>query len=303
MRVSTSEMSVTIWIMPKIAIFLSFLAFLSGCSSKDKIIVGSKNFTEQVILGELLAQEIEKTTGIPVDRKLNLGGTFVCHEALLAGKIDTYVEYTGTAFTAILKRTPKNDPAEVYREVKGAYEKQWNLEWTQPLGFNNTFAIIVRGQDARNLHLKTISDAAPYTTKWTAAFGYEFMERKDGFPGLSSVYGLKFAKTPRVMDLTLIYRAIDEKQVDLIAGAATDGLITPMDLVVLEDNKHYFPPYEAAPIVRTETLNKFPKLKEVFRNLGGKISEEKMRQLNYLVDGKRQDVKRVVADFLKTLNH
>jgi osmoprotectant transport system substrate-binding protein len=296
-------MSVTIWIMQKIAIFLSFLTLLSGCSSKDKIIVGSKNFTEQVILGELLAQEIEKTTGIPVDRKLNLGGTFVCHEALLAGKIDTYVEYTGTAFTAILKRTPKNDPAEVYRQVKEAYEKQWNLEWTQPLGFNNTFAIIVRGQDARNLHLKTISDAAPYTPKWTAAFGYEFIERKDGFPGLSSVYGLKFAKTPRVMDLTLIYRAIDEKQVDLIAGAATDGLITPMDLVVLEDNKHYFPPYEAAPIVRTETLNKFPKLKEVFRNLGGKISEEKMRQMNYLVDGKRQDVKRVVADFLKTLNH
>ncbi|HEY7162568.1 MAG TPA: glycine betaine ABC transporter substrate-binding protein, partial [Acidobacteriota bacterium] len=171
-----------------------------------------------------------------------------------------------------------------------------------PLGFNNTFAIIIRQEDSKNLNIKTISDAAPYTPKWTAAFGYEFMERKDGFPGLSSVYGLKFAKTPKVMDLTLIYRAIQEKQADLIAGAVTDGLITPMNLVVLEDNKHYFPPYEAAPIVRIETLNRFPKLKDILRDLGGKITAEKMRRMNFLVDGEHQDVKRVVADFLKTLN-
>src|SRR5262245_51800204 len=141
------KMSATIWSMQKIAILLGILIFLTGCSSNDKVVIGSKNFTEQVILGELLAQEIERA-GIPVDRKLNLGGTFVCHEAIIAGKIDTYVEYTGTAYTAILKKTPKNDPGEVYREVKEAYQKQWNLDWTEPLGFNNTFAIIIRGQDA-----------------------------------------------------------------------------------------------------------------------------------------------------------
>jgi osmoprotectant transport system substrate-binding protein len=294
-----SRMSATICGMSKIGVLLFLLVCLiSSCSRKDKIVVGSKNYSEQVILGELLAQQIEKVTGIPVERNLNLGGTFICHEALISGKIDTYVEYTGTAFTAILKRNPKSDPAEVYRETKAAYQERWKLDWTEALGFNNTFAIIIRGNDARTLHLQTISQAAQYTPKWKAAFGYEFMERKDGYAGLAATYGLKFAKPPGVMDLALTYRAVAEKQVDLIAGNSTDGLISKLDLFVLEDDKHYFPPYQAAPVIRMETLNKFPKVKDALRELGGKISEEQMRNMNYQVDSEHKEVKQVVADFL-----
>lgn len=288
--------------MHKVLAVLLLILFCISCSKQDRIVVGSKNFTEQVILGELLAQQIENTTGVRVDRKLNLGGTFICHEAILSGAIDAYVEYTGTAFTAILKRDPKTNPVEVYEETKEAYLKQWNLEWTEPLGFNNTFAIIIRGEEARKLALQTISEAAKYSPQWKAGFGYEFMERKDGYPGLAAAYGLKFAVPPRVMDLTLTYRAVAGKQVDLIAGNSTDGVISKLDLFVLQDDKHYFPPYEAAPIVRIETLNKSPKLREALRGLGGKISDGQMREMNFLVDSEHKDVKQVVADFLKNLN-
>lgn len=253
------------------------------------------------MLGELLAQQIEEVAGVPVERKLNLGGTFICHEALMAGKIDTYVEYTGTAYTAVLKQDPKKDPEEVYKETKQQYEKKWKLIWLDPLGFNNTFAMIIRGEESRKLGVQTISQAAPFTPKWTAAFGYEFMERKDGYPGLSAAYGLKFASPPRIMDLALTYRAVAEKQVDMIAGNSTDGLISKLGLVVLEDDKHYFPPYEAAPVIRMETLQEYPKVKEALQQLAGKISDEQMRKMNYLIDGEHQDVKQVAANFLKSL--
>lgn len=277
---------------------LFLVLLLVSCTQQASIVVGSKNFSEQVILGELLAQHIERTTGITVKRKLNLGGTFICHKAIVAGDIDLYVEYTGTALTAILKQEPKNDPKVVFDLVKQAYADQLKLEWTKPLGFNNTFAIIIRGEEARRLGLQTISQAAPHTPQWKAGFGYEFMERKDGFPGLASTYGLNFAEPPRVMDLTLTYRAVAGKQVDLIAGNSTDGLISKLDLFVLHDDKQYFPPYEAAPVTRMETLRKFPRLKEVLNQLGSSISEEEMRRMNYLVDGEGKDVKRVVSDFL-----
>lgn len=281
-------------------ILILFVSFIS-CSQKHSIVVGSKNFSEQVLLGELLAQQIEKVAGVPVERKLNLGGTFICHEALLAGKIDTYVEYTGTAYTAVLKQDPKKDPEEVYKETKQQYELKWKLIWLDPLGFNNTFAMIIRGEESKNLGVQTISQAAPYTPKWTAAFGYEFMERKDGYPGLAAAYGLKFASPPRIMDLALTYRAVAEKQVDMIAGNSTDGLISKLDLVALEDDKHYFPPYEAAPVVRMETLQEYPKVKEALQQLAGKISDKQMRKMNYLIDGEHQDVKQVAANFLKSL--
>jgi osmoprotectant transport system substrate-binding protein len=282
-------------------VFLA-IALISGCSQKHPIVIGSKNYSEQVLLGEILAQQIEKVTGLPVERKLNLGGSFICHEALVGGKIDAYVEYTGTAFTAILKENPSTDPQQVYQKTKELYKQKWNLEWLDSLGFNNTFAMIIRGAEARKLGIKTISQAAPFTPQWTAAFGYEFMERKDGYPGLAVAYNLKFSKPPRIMDLALTYRAVAEKQVDMIAGNSTDGLITKLDLVVLEDDKHYFPPYEAAPVVRMQTLQEYPQVREALQKLAGKISDEKMRQMNYLIDGERRDVKQVASDFLKSLN-
>lgn len=282
-----------------IGFLLILVSLIPSCNRGDRIVIGSKNFTEQVILGELLAQQIESKTKLNVDRRLNLGGTFICHQAIAAGQIDAYVEYTGTAFTAILKREPITNPQEVYRQAKEAYFRQFNVEWLRPLGFNNTFAIIVRGDDARRLSLQKISDAAPHTSKWRAGFGYEFMERADGFPGLARTYNLQFGQPPRVMDLGLIYRAIADRQVDLVAGNSTDGLISALDLVVLEDDRHYFPPYEAVPIVRAETLKRHPELRAVVEQLGGMISEEEMRRLNQAIDGEHRDVKQVVSEFLR----
>ena len=279
------------------------LALVSlSCAKQDRIVVASKNFTEQVILGELVAQHIEKSMGISVERKLNLGGTFICHTAIVAGEVDLYVEYTGTAYTAILKLPPKNDPQAVYNEVKEEYRKQFQLDWTEPLGFDNTFAMIIRGEEARRLKIRTISEAAQYASQWKAGFGYEFMQRKDGFPGLSATYGLKFSEPPRIMDLTLTYKAVAGKQVDFIAGNSTDGIISKLDLFILKDDKQYFPPYEAAPVVRLETLNEFPKLRESLKQLGGMISAEKMRGLNYQVDGEHRDVKQVVSTFLEGIH-
>jgi osmoprotectant transport system substrate-binding protein len=272
---------------------------IAGCTttSERRIIVGSKNFTEQVILGELIAQHIEAKTDLKVERRLNLGGTFVCHQGMLAGELDLYPEYTGTAFTAILKQSPVSDPKVVYQQVQQAYNQKFQLEWTQPLGFNNTFAIIIRGQDARQLSIKTLSQAAQSTPKWRAGFGYEFAERADGFPGLAKTYNLKFAQPPLTMDLGLLYRALTSKQVDLVAGNTTDGLISSLDLVILQDDQRYFPPYEAAPVVRTQTLEKYPELRQALQNLGGRISETEMQKLNFQVDGQKQDVKQVVQTF------
>jgi len=271
---------------------------LTSCSHADRIVVGSKNFTEQVILGELVAQQIERKTHLEVDRKLNLGGTLVCHDALVAGQIDTYVEYTGTALTAILKLTPSTDSNHVYEMVKSAYGSRFALDWTEPLGFNDTFAIIVRRDEAQRLGLKTISDAAPYTTKWTAGFGYEFMEREDGYPGLAKAYNLRFPAAPRVMDLGLTYKAAAERRVDFIAGNSTDGLIDTLGLTVLEDDKHYFAPYDAAPVIRDAVAMKHPEVREALKELSGKVSAEQMRRMNYAVDGEHHDVKEVVRDFL-----
>lgn len=294
-------------IRPKAARILFILILLGiiifhGCNRKDsEIVVGSKNFSEQVLLGEMLSQQIEKRTGLKVKRKLNLGGSFICHQALIAGEIDLYVEYTGTALTAILKREPRKDPATVFKIVHDEYEKQFNVEWLKPLGFNNTFAILIRGEDARSLHLKTLSDAARYTPQWRPGFGYEFMQRKDGYPGLASTYGLKFKEPPRTMDLTLTYTALANKQVDLIAGDATNGLIAKLDLFMLEDDRHYFPPYDAAPVVGKSTLSRHPKLRSALDELAGQISEEEMRRLNAEVDVEHRDVKQVAAEFLKKL--
>jgi osmoprotectant transport system permease protein len=267
-----------------------------GGSGASRIAVGSKDFTEQIILGELLAQTIEANTGLQVERRFDLGGN-LAHQALLAGEIDAYVEYTGTALLAILKNPPVKDPKEVYRQVKSAYEKQFSSEWTEPLGFNNTFAILVRGDEARRHSLKTISDAAKVSSGWRAGFGQDFMSRTDGYPGFARIYGFNF-KEIREMDLSLTYRALAEKQVDLIAGNSTDGLISRYGLVQLEDDLHYFPPYDAVPVVRQATLDRHPGLREALGQLGGILNVEEMRRLNYAIDGEHRQTKDVVREFL-----
>ena len=273
---------------------------LSGCrhSSQPNITIGSKFFTEQVVLAELLAQHIEARTGIHVIRKSNLGGTLLCHKALLAGDLDLYVEYTGTALTAVLNQAPGEDSAAtIYTRVQQGYAARFPLEVTEPLGFENTFAMVVRGADARQYRLRTISDIIPLAPHWRAGFGYEFLERPDGYQGWSQRYGLRFAAQPSVMDLGLIYRALVDKKVDVVAGNSTDGLIAALDLVPLSDDRHYFPPYDAVPIVRRDTLEKFPQLRAALADLAGKISADDMRRLNAAVDGDQRDPAAVVRIF------
>ena len=268
-------------------------------SGGGDIVIGSKNFTEQNILGEMLAQQIENTTGLRVERRLHLGTTFICHQALTAGKIDAYVEYTGTAFTTILNQKPISDPQVVYQQLKTGYAQQFGLEVAQPLGFENTYAMIIRGEDAKALDLQTLSQAAQYTPQWQAGMGYEFVERQDGFPGLVKTYNLEFAKPPRVMDLGLMYRALLQKQVDVVAGNSTDGQIARLGLVILEDDQRYFPPYEAAPIIRQATLKKYPQLRQAIAQLSGLITADEMRQMNYQVEGELRDINQVVQEFLQ----
>jgi osmoprotectant transport system permease protein len=275
-------------------------AAVGAARGGDRIRVGSKNFTEQLILGEILAQAIERHAGLPVDRRLNLGGTFICDRALRAGEIDAYVEYTGTALTAIFNRPPVTDPAAALERVREDYASTGRTVG-EPLGFDNTFAILVRGQVARALGLSTIADASRHTPLWRAGFGYEFLERADGYAGLAGAYGLRFASPPRVMEHALIYRALAEGQVDLIAGDATSGLIEGLDLFRLEDDRRYFPPYHAVPVVRTATLLKHPGLATVLERLAGRISEHDMRRLNHAVDVRRRDVSQVAREFLAGL--
>jgi osmoprotectant transport system substrate-binding protein len=284
--------------------FLSFLYLTLACRKpQPRLTIGSKFFTEQVILAELLAQHIESTTHIPVDRKTNLGGTLLVHKALLSGDLDLYVEYTGTALTAVLNESPGTDNSTtIYNRVKQNYSQRFNLEVTEPLGFENTFAMVVRGADATNLHLRTMSDLTTIAPQWRAGVGYEFLERPDGFPGWSTRYNLHFASQPKVMDLGLLYRALIDHQVDIVAGNSTDGLIDSLHLLALEDDKHYFPPYDAVPIVRRAALEKFPQLRAALADLAGKLTAADMRHLNAQVDADQRDVAAVVRAFRAAKN-
>jgi osmoprotectant transport system substrate-binding protein len=265
---------------------------------RNTIVVGSKNFSEQALLAEIVAQHLEARLHRPVVRRFYLAGSYICQQALLSGRIDTYVEYTGTALTAILHDPIQSDPSTVFDRVKSEYKQRFGMEVMPSLGFNNTFAIVVRGEDARRLNLKTIDDVARYSPQWRAGFGYEFMERPDGYPGLAKMYGFKFNSTPRILDLGLLYRALLDKQVDLVAGNSTDGLLAARDLVILEDDKHYFPPYEAVSIVRQDTLTRFPEMRAAVEELTGQISDAEMRKMNYAVDGERRDIAEVAREFL-----
>lgn len=283
-------------------ILLSVLAALQltacGPPRESQIVIGSKNFSEQAILGEIFAQRLEAKTSLHIERRFYLAGTFICQQAILAGRIDIYPEYTGTAVAAVLKETPQGSRQAVYDRVQSEYARQFDLRLGPPLGFDDTFAIVIRGEDARRLKLHSISQAAAYTPQWRPGFGYEFMERPDGYKGLAAAYGLRFAEAPRIMDLGLLTRALKGKQLDLIAGNTTDGLIPTLDLFVLEDDRHYFPPYEAVAVMRRQMLERHPEVGRALDDLAGKISDQDMQDMNFAVDGKHRDIKEVVREFL-----
>jgi osmoprotectant transport system substrate-binding protein len=293
---------------------------LTACAPprSSRITIGAKNFTEQVVLGELLSQEIEAVTGEPVARRFYLAGSYLCQQALVSGRIDGYVEYTGTALTAILKQplppVGQGDEATVFRRVSELYGSRYGVKVGRGLGFEDTFAMVVRGEDARRLGLRTISDAVRVSEPtsqnrdvghpdppppWRLGVGYEFESRPDGLPGLKATYGLKFAGAPRTMDLGLLYRALSSGQVDMVAGNSTDGPIRALGFVVLEDDRHYFPPYEAVPLVREDSLGRHPGIQVAMDRLAGKVSAEEVRGMNYAVDSEHKDVGEVVREFRK----
>jgi len=286
------------------AICLLLLCVACAPPRSSRVTIGAKNFTEQVVLGELLAQEIEAITGQLVARRFYLAGSYICQQALVSGRIDAYVEYTGTALTAILKQPlpplGQRDAAQVFAIVQRLYEQRYHVKAEKGLGFENTFAMVVRDDDAKKWNLRTISDAMPHAGEMRLGVGYEFEERPDGLRGLEAAYGLKFSGDPRTMDLGLLYRALTSNQVDMVAGNSTDGPIRALGLVALEDDKHYFPPYEAVPLVREDSLRRHPGIQVAMDRLAGKISADEMRAMNDAVDGQHEDVAVVVRDFRRT---
>jgi len=289
---------------------LILLALCSCAPPRSKrIVIGAKNFTEQVVLGELLAQEIEAVyaqEGHPqrVDRRFYLAGSYICQQALASGRIDAYVEYTGTALTAILKQplpprsseSAQRDPASVLATVRALYASRYHVRVEPPLGFEDTFAMVVRGDDAQRLNLRTISDAVKLAPHWRLGVGYEFESRPDGLPGLATAYGLHFAAL-RTMDLGLLYRALANHQVDMVAGNSTDGPIKALGFTILADDRHYFPPYQAVPLVREDSIARHPEIQIAMNRLAGKVNAEDVRAMNDAVDGKDQDVSEVVRAF------
>jgi osmoprotectant transport system substrate-binding protein len=285
-----------------LVVLLPFLFSCSACSRERPIVVGSKNFTEQVLLGEIAARHIENRLHVKVDRKLNLGGTLLAHEALVSGALDLYPEYTGTALTAILKKPPSADAARVLDIVRTEYGRRWKLEWLAPLGFNDTFAMVVRGDLARRDKLVTLSDASVRPSGWTLGVGYEFAQRPDGLAGLTATYGLRLRGAPKTMDLGLLYKALEQGEVDMVAANATDGLLAARDFVVLRDDRRYFPPYEAAFVVRSEALTAHPGLGEALAELSGRLPDQKMQSLNNQVDDAHRRVTEVAEEFLRREN-
>ncbi len=280
-------------------VLVSMFSFcLTACDPPrgSRIVIGAKNFTEQVILGELLAQEIE-AAGEKVDRRFYLAGSYIAHQALVSGRIDTYVEYTGTALTSILKQPLDHDADRVFATVKRIYAEKYGVAVQPSLGFENTFAMVVRAPDAERLHLGTLSDLEAAAPKMRLGVGYEFEERPDGLHGMDAAYGIHFAGEPRVMDLGLLYRALANRQVDIVSGNSTDGAITGLNLRVLADDRHYFPPYQAVPLVREDALRQHPGMQAALNRLSGRISEAEMQAMNHAVEGEHRDPADVVREF------
>ena len=274
-------------------------SLLTSCGARTHMVVGSKNFTEQLILGEIVAQHIEARTHQPVERKLDLGGTLLAHQALLSKDIDMYPEYTGTAFTNVLKRSGVTDPAVVLEQVRAEYSSGFHLDWMDPLGFENSFAMTIRGDDARTRHLATLSDAAADPMGFTLGAGYEFLTRPDAYGALNRAYAIKWTAAPKSMDLGLLYQALEQRQVSMAAASATDGLLSKLDVTVLKDDKHVFPPYQACIVVRQEALATYSNLRQILSELSGKISDTEMRSMNYAVDAQHRPARDVAKEFLR----
>ena len=282
-----------------VAAFAVLLASCAGSGKRHPVRVGSKNFTEQVVLGEIIAQHLEHKLGAPVERRLNLGGTLLAHEALRSHEIDVYPEYTGTALAAVLKAPPQGDPAEVLARVRADYARNFQIDWLDPLGIDDSFAMVITGAEARAKNLSSLTDAARSAQTWILGVGYEFEQRTDGLAALNKAYSMRWQGQPKTMDLGLLYKAIEQHQVTMIAANATDGLLSKMDLKVLDDDKHAFPPYQVCLAARQDSLRDVPGLREALAELSGKFSNRTMQELNYQVDGRKRPVAEVAADFLK----
>ena len=270
-----------------------------GCPKERPLTVGSKNFTEQVILGEIVAQHLEHRFGRHVERQLNLGGTLLVHQALVNGDIDLYPEYTGTALATVLKLPPAHDSVAAIALVRAEYQARFNVEWMNPLGFNNTFVMVIRGEDARTSKTATLSEAGRYSSGWNLGVGYEFQQRADGLAGLLKTYHLPILGSPKTMDLGLLYKALEQRQVSMVAGNSTDGQLSVLDIQILEDDRHYFPPYDCALAVRSKTLEANPPLRQALAELAGLFTDVAMRRLNFQVDGAHRPVRDVAEEFLR----
>ena len=271
---------------------------MTGCGTKDKITIGSKDFSESIALGEIFAQLIENHTDLKVNRRLNMGGTFVCFEAIKNGDIDLYAEYTGTALTAQLNKDVVNDSEEAYRIVSEEFDKQFNIKWLEPLGLNNTYAVAVTNEVYEEYGVETISDLAGISENLIFGSDHEFFDRQDGYDGLANLYGLVFDGEPKKMEISLKYQAIGNGDMDVTDVFATDGPIKKYNLKVLEDDKGFFPPYYAAPVIRKETLEAYPDLEEILNKLAGVLDDQTMTEINYQIDVEDRDVEEVVTEFL-----
>ena len=272
----------------------------TGLAAQKAVTIGSKDFGENIVLGEIFAQLIEAHTDIKAVRKLNMGGTFVCFEAIRKGDIDLYPEYTGTGLTAQLKMDVISDPDEAYRVVAEEFQKQFAVTWLEPFGFNNTYTLAVTDAVYQKYGIETYSDLAKVAENLTFGAEHEFFDRQDGHDGLVALYGIPFKEEPKKMNVPLKYQAIGSGYMDVTDAFATDGPTRQSNLKVLEDDKGFFPPYYAAPIIRTETLEAYPELEDVLNSLGGLIDDAAMTDLNYRIDVEGQDVEVVAKDFLET---
>lgn len=282
-----------------LALSLASVSLLAGCSGGESVTIGSKDFGENIVIGEMMAQLVEAKTDLKVNRKLNMGGTFVCFEAIKNGDIDIYPEYTGTGLTAQLKRDVLTDTDEVYRIVSEEFDKQYGVKWLEPLGFNNTYTLAVTNEVYQEYGVETYSDLAEVSQNLVFGSDHEFFNREDGYEGLVKTYGLKFKEEPKKMNISLKYQAIGSGDMDVTNAFATDGPIKQYNLKVLTDDQNFFPPYYAAPIIRNETLEKYPELEDVLNSLAGKIDDAAMTELNYKVDVEGQDVETVAKEFLE----
>ncbi len=282
-----------------LSLVLIMALLMAGCGGADKIVVGSKDFGESIVLSEIFAQLIEAKTDLTVDRKLNMGGTFVCFEAIKNGDIDIYPEYTGTALTAQLGMDVITDPDEAYRTVSNAFDEQFGIRWLEPLGLNNTYTISVSDAVYQEYGIETFSDLAEISENLIFGAEHEFFDRQDGYDGLTAAYNMTFKGDPQKMNISLKYQAIGNGDIDVTDSFATDGEIIQYNLHVLKDDKGFFPPYYASPIIRNDTLEAHPELEEILNLLAGMIDDDTMIELNYKVSVQGQEADAVAAAFLQ----